>query len=121
VYDGTTFHRVIPGFVAQGGDPQSKTLPPGDPRIGYGTSGEDVPDDFNNGLKHLTGSVALAHDDRANSSNCQFYICLAPQPTLDGRYIVFGQVLVGMEVVQQLAPTASGGTPDKILKATVVE
>jgi cyclophilin family peptidyl-prolyl cis-trans isomerase len=122
VYDGTTFHRVIPGFVAQGGDPQSKTLPAGDPRIGYGISGDDVPDDeFGNGLKHLAGSVALAHDDRVNSSNCQFYICLAAQPSLDARYIVFGHVLEGMEVVLRFAATDGAATPDKILKVTVAE
>jgi peptidyl-prolyl cis-trans isomerase B (cyclophilin B) len=120
-YDGTTFHRVIPNFVAQGGDPQSKTLPVGDPRIGYGTSGEDVPDDFANHLKHLQGSVALAHDGRANSSNCQFYICLAAQPSLDDRYIVFGHVLSGLDVALALAPTDAGGTPDKITKATLLE
>ncbi|MDB5099078.1 MAG: peptidyl-prolyl cis-trans isomerase [Cyanobacteria bacterium RYN_339] len=121
VYDGTTFHRVIPNFVAQGGDPQSKTLPVGDPRIGYGTSGDDVPDAFANGLKHLVGSVALAHDARANSSNCQFYICLAAQPSLDDRYIVFGHVLAGLAVAQALNPTETGGAPDKITKATMVE
>jgi cyclophilin family peptidyl-prolyl cis-trans isomerase len=116
VYDGTTFHRVIPGFVAQGGDPLSRTLPAGDPRIGTGTSGDPVPDDFKNGLKHLAGAVAFAHSSAPNSSNSQFYVCFDRLESLDDQYIVFGQVTAGFDAVQRLTPTGKG-TPDKILKA----
>jgi cyclophilin family peptidyl-prolyl cis-trans isomerase len=115
LYDGTTFHRVIPGFVAQGGDPLSRTLPAGDPRIGTGTSGDPVPDDFKNGLKHLPGAVAFAHSSAPNSSNSQFYVCFDRLESLDDQYIVFGQVTAGFDAVQRLTPTGKG-TPDKILK-----
>jgi cyclophilin family peptidyl-prolyl cis-trans isomerase len=120
-YVGTTFHRVIPGFVAQGGDPLSATLPAGDPHIGTGHTGDAVPDDFANGLKHLPGAVAFAHSSAANSSYSQFYVCLDRLPSLDGGYTVFGQVTAGFDAVQRLTPTSSGKTPDKILRTTVEE
>lgn len=122
IYDGTTFHRVIPSFVAQGGDPNSKLYPFTDARIGSGGWGDPVPDtEFTNGLHHLKGSVAFAHSGQANSSYVQFYICLAPQPSLDGKYIVFGQVTKGFDAVLRLKATQPGANavqPDVIRKAT---
>ena len=91
-YDGLTFHRVVPGFVVQGGDPK------GD---GTGDAGYKINAEFND-RPHLTGTVAMARSTDPNSASCQFYICLGPQPDLDKNYTVFGQVVEGMEVVQEI-------------------
>lgn len=126
-YEQTTFHRVVPGFVAQGGDHLSKTLPPTDPSIGTGQYGDPVPDDFRNGLKHLPGALAYAHSSAPNSSYSQFYIALQRVAFLDGGYTVFGQVIAGWDTVQKLTFTydassrPTGATPDRILKVTVSE
>jgi peptidyl-prolyl cis-trans isomerase B (cyclophilin B) len=119
VYNGTTFHRVIPGFMAQGGDPLSKKLPAGDPSIGTGGSGKNIPDEFSTKVKHLTGSLAMAHSGMPNSASTQFYVCYVPQPRLDGQYCVFGQVTKGMDVVEKLNASAEGVKPDKMIKLTV--
>lgn len=91
-YDNLTFHRVVPGFVAQGGDPK------GD---GTGGPGYTVKAEFNQ-RKHLRGTVAMARAAHPDSAGSQFYICLAPQPSLDGKYTVFGQVTSGMEHVDKI-------------------
>lgn len=91
-YNGLTFHRVVPGFVIQGGDPK------GD---GTGGSGVKLPAEFNN-KSHVTGTVAMARAADPNSADSQFYICLAPQPSLDGKYTVFGQVTEGLDVIQKV-------------------
>jgi len=91
-YDGLTFHRVVPGFVAQGGDPK------GD---GTGGPGYTLKAEFN-ARKHLRGAVAMARAAHPDSAGSQFYICFAPQPSLDGKYTVFGQVTAGMEVVDRI-------------------
>lgn len=119
-YDGTTFHRVIPGFVAQGGDPLSKTLKPGDPQIGTGGAEKTLEDEHGNGLKHLRGALAMAHSAAPNSASSQFYITYDAIPHLDGGYTIFGQVTKGMDVVDRLAPTESApGAPDKMLHVVV--
>lgn len=126
-YNGTTFHRVIPGFMAQGGDPLSKKLPPGNPQIGTGGSGHNIPDEFSPHLKHLTGTLAMAHASMPNSASSQFYICFAPAPFLDGQYTIFGQVIQGMNVVNKIQPTERNNMPlanvkpDRILKAEIVK
>jgi peptidyl-prolyl cis-trans isomerase B (cyclophilin B) len=91
-YDGLSFHRVVPGFVVQGGDPK------GD---GSGGPGYTIKDEFNS-RKHLTGTVAMARTPAPNSAGSQFYICLGPQPALDGKYTVFGQVIGGMDIVMKI-------------------
>ena len=91
-YDGLTFHRVVPGFVVQGGDPK------GD---GTGGPGYRLKAEFNS-RKHLRGTLAMARSQDPDSAGSQFYICLGPQPSLDGKYTVFGQVLSGMELVDQI-------------------
>jgi len=98
-YNGISFHRVIPGFVVQGGCPYTKD----DDRRndGLGGPGYNVNAEFNQ-KKHLRGTLAMARSQDPNSAGSQFYICLAPQPALDGQYTVFGQVLSGMEVVDQI-------------------
>jgi peptidyl-prolyl cis-trans isomerase B (cyclophilin B) len=108
-YNGLTFHRVVPGFVVQGGDPK------GD---GSGGPGYDVPAEISPAEKHLRGSVATARlGDAVNpdrkSSGSQFYICLEPQPPLDGQYTVFGGVIEGMDVVDKVQ------VGDKMKKVTL--
>jgi cyclophilin family peptidyl-prolyl cis-trans isomerase len=88
-YNGLKFHRVIEGFMAQGGDPK------GD---GTGGPGYNIRDEFNS-RKHIKGSVAMARTQMPNSAGSQFYICFEPQPHLDGQYTVFGQVIEGIDVV----------------------
>ncbi len=91
-YDGVTFHRVVPGFVVQGGDPTG---------TGRGGSGQKIPAEFNQ-RKHVTGTVAMARAQDPNSADSQFYITLSPQPHLDGKYTVFGQVIDGMDAVRAI-------------------
>ncbi|MDQ1328012.1 MAG: peptidyl-prolyl cis-trans isomerase [Candidatus Poribacteria bacterium] len=92
-YNNLTFHRVIPGFMAQGGDPQ------GD---GMGGPGYTIKDEFNT-RKHIAGTVAMARPpEPPDSAGSQFYICFEPQPHLDGQYTVFGQVIDGMDVVNKI-------------------
>lgn len=91
-YNGLAFHRVVPGFVVQGGDPK------GD---GTGGPGYTLKAEFNS-RKHLDGSVAMARAQHPDSAGSQFYICLGPQPFLDGKYTVFGQVTDGMDVVRKI-------------------
>ena len=91
-YDGLTFHRVVPGFVAQGGDPK------GD---GTGGPGYTLKAEFNK-RKHVRGTVAMARSQSPDSAGSQFYICFAPAPHLDNNYTVFGQVTSGMDVVDRI-------------------
>ncbi len=112
-YDGTPFHRVIEGFMAQGGDP-----------TGTGTSGSkygNLPAEFSRSAKFLRGTVGAARTGDPNSANSQFYIMFAPAPHLDGQYTVWGQVTEGMEHVDQIKRGSGGGgtvsNPDKIIKA----
>jgi len=101
-YDGLTFHRVIPGFMAQGGDPEG---------TGMGGPGFTLPAEFND-KKHVRGTVAMARTVDPNSAGSQFYICFAPQPHLDGQYTVFGQVIDGMDLIDGV----SNGTVMKKLR-----
>ncbi len=102
-YDGLTFHRVIAGFMAQGGDPDG---------TGMGGPGYSVKAEFNS-RKHLRGTVAMARSSNPDSAGSQFYICFAPQPHLDGQYTIFGQVVEGMDVVDQIKQG------DKMIKVSV--
>ena len=111
-YDGLVFHRVIDGFMAQGGDP-----------TGTGSGGSkypDLPAEFSTTAHFLRGTVGAARTQNPNSANSQFYICFAPAPFLDGQYTIWGQVVSGMEFVDQLKKGAgSSGSvtnPDKIIK-----
>ena len=97
-YDGTTFHRVEPGFVIQGGDPNTKT---GSGPAGTGGPGYNLKAEFNS-RPHLEGTVSMARSQNPDSAGSQFYICLGAQPFLDGQYTVFGQVLEGMDVVKAI-------------------
>ena len=109
-YDGTKFHRVIPGFMIQGGDPNTKS---GDPSTwGMGGPAERVPAEFND-VPHTPGILSMARAQDPNSAGSQFFIMHAKYPSLDGQYSVFGQVLEGMDVVDKIAttPTQPGDRP----------
>ncbi len=98
-YDGCTFHRVIPGFMIQGGDPNSKD---GDrANDGAGGPGYNINAEFNN-RKHLRGTLSMARSQDPNSAGSQFFICVKDQPRLDGQYTVFGQVIQGLDAVDQI-------------------
>ena len=112
-YNGTIFHRVIPGFMIQGGDPNTK----GENKASYGTGGyaakyygiglEDdsktwsLPAEFNN-IKHTRGILSMARSNDPNSGGSQFFICAANVPHLNGKYTVFGQVVDGLEIIDQI-------------------
>jgi peptidyl-prolyl cis-trans isomerase B (cyclophilin B) len=105
-YNGLKFHRVIADFVAQGGDPLTRDLSVADIRAGIGGAGTGGPGwnqkaEFN-ARKHETGTLAMARSREVDSAGSQFYICLAPQPSLDGQYTVFGKVSEGMDVVMTI-------------------
>ncbi len=109
-YDGLIFHRVVDGFVVQGGDPRGN---------GTGGPGYTIDAEFND-RHHKAGTVAMARGSAPDSAGSQFYICLAPQPMLDGRYTVFGQVIEGMDVVREIGK-AKTGARDKPEKDQVME
>ena len=91
-YDGLPFHRVIPGFMAQTGDPQGN---------GSGGSGQQLKAEFSR-EQHLRGTVSMARASDPNSADSQFFICFAPSPFLDGQYTVWGRVVSGMEFVDKI-------------------
>ena len=91
-YNGLTFHRVVPKFLIQGGDPAGN---------GTGGSGLPIPAEFNE-KKHGAGTVGMARLRDPDSADSQFYICLEPQPFLDGKYTVFGQVVDGLDVLPKI-------------------
>ena len=100
-YDGQLFHRVEPKFVVQTGDPQSKTLKPGDPKLGTGGPGYTIKAEFNK-RPHERGVIAMARTQDPDSAGSQFYITLAPANFLDGKYTVFGKVVSGMDAVDSI-------------------
>ncbi|HEY6049553.1 MAG TPA: peptidylprolyl isomerase [Sphingomicrobium sp.] len=107
-YDGLIFHRVIPGFMAQGGDP-----------TGTGQGGSDLPDlkaEFTP-VPFLRGTVGAARTDNPDTANSQFFIMFVPNPDLDGNYTVIGRVVKGMDAVDQIAPGEPPADPTKIVKA----
>jgi peptidylprolyl isomerase len=115
-YDGIVFHRVIPGFMAQTGDPN-----------GTGTGGSDLPDlkaEFS-GEKHKRGTLSMARSSSPHSANSQFFICFDNAPWLDNQYTVWGEVVEGMEHVDVIKKGgehnngAISGEPDKMLKVRV--
>jgi len=111
-YDGVVFHRVIPGFMAQTGDPK-----------GTGEGGSDLPNlpaEFSP-QPFQRGTLGMARTNDPNSANSQFFICLAPASFLDGKYTVFGQVTSGMDVVDKIkqgteANNGQVSNPDKIIR-----
>ena len=100
-YDGLIFHRVIPGFMIQGGDPKGIGI--GGP--GYSIKGEFYMNGFDNNLKHKRGVLSMARSSNPNSAGSQFFIMHEDAPHLDKQYAAFGKVTEGMEVVDQIANT----------------
>lgn len=98
-YDGTTFHRVVPGFVIQGGDPNTKSEDRS--KHGLGGPGYTLKAEFGN-MPHKRGTLSMARAADPDSAGSQFFICVADTPSLDGQYTVFGEVIEGMEVVDQI-------------------
>ena len=115
-YDGTPFHRVIEGFMAQGGDP-----------TGTGTGGSPLPNlraEFTNRYRFLRGTCGMARTSDPNTANSQFYIMFAPAPNLDNQYTIWGQVIAGMDAVDKIKRgSGSSGVvngPDRLLHARLV-
>jgi peptidylprolyl isomerase len=112
-YDGTPFHRVIPGFMAQGGDP-----------TGTGTGGSKYPDvagEFSTSARFVRGTVGMARSASPDSANSQFFIMFAPYPSLDGNYTIWGQVVSGMDVVDKIKAGSADDNgkvddPDRVIK-----
>ena len=109
-YNGTKFHRVIPGFMVQGGDPNTVSGSPS--TWGTGGSGKNVGGEFNS-VKHVRGIVSMARSNDPDSASSQFFIMVASYPSLDGKYSVFGQVTSGMDVADKIvgAPTSGQDRP----------
>jgi peptidyl-prolyl cis-trans isomerase B (cyclophilin B) len=99
-YDGTTFHRVIPDFMIQGGDPNSKS--PDRATHGKGGPGYAIPAEFSD-RPHKRGTLSMARGAQPDSAGSQFFICLSESPDLNGQYTVFGEVVSGMEVADRIA------------------
>lgn len=103
-YDGLIFHRVIKGFMIQGGCPQGKGI--GGP--GYSIKGEFSANGFKNNLKHTKGVISMARSQMMDSAGSQFFIMHEDSPFLDGQYAAFGKVVSGQDVVDEIATTATG-------------
>ncbi len=113
-YDGTTFHRIIPGFMVQGGDPTG---------TGRGNPGYRFEDEFTEHT-HVVGALSMANAG-PNTNGSQFFITYAPQHALDGKHSVFGQLIEGVDVLKQLTPRDPNQNPqfegDKIIRITIEE
>jgi peptidyl-prolyl cis-trans isomerase B (cyclophilin B) len=104
-YDGTTFHRVIPDFMIQGGDPNTKDLKASRDRHGTGGPGYSIKAEFND-TAHKRGVVSMARSSSPDSAGCQFFICVADSSFLDRQYTAFGRVVRGMEAADQIVSAA---------------
>ncbi len=121
-YDGLTFHRVIPGFMIQGGCPEGNGT--GGP--GHYIKGEFLANGVNNPIKHTRGVLSMARSGNPDSAGSQFFIMHADAPHLDGQYAAFGHVTEGIEVVDEIAAVKTDRrdmpkTPVRIRSITVVE
>jgi peptidyl-prolyl cis-trans isomerase B (cyclophilin B) len=113
-YDGTFFHRVIPGFMIQGGDPNTKTAASDANRYGGGGSGTNVKAEFND-TSHKRGIVSMARSSDPNSASSQFFIVVKDSTFLDGQYSAFGEVVSGLDVADKIvsAPRGANDLPNQ--------
>ena len=116
-YNGLIFHRVIKGFMIQGGDPEGTGM--GGP--GYSIKGEFKGNGFDNDLKHTAGVLSMARSMMPNSAGSQFFIMHKDSPHLDGDYAAFGKVIEGMDVVDKIAETPTNPFTDAPLKPQVMK
>ena len=118
LYNGTTFHRVVPKFVIQGGDPNTKS--PDRSKHGMGGPGYHLKAEFNN-KPHRRGTLSMARSAHPDSAGSQFFICVADAPFLDRQYTVFGEVAKGMEVVDKIVsqPRDGNDNPKDSIEMTV--
>ena len=120
-YDGLIFHRVIPGFMIQGGDPKGTGT--GGP--GYSIAGEFAANGFENNLSHERGVISMARAQHPDSAGSQFFIMHADYPALDGQYAAFGRVIEGIEAVDHVAGVETDAndrpTEDQVIKSIRVE
>lgn len=120
-YDGLIFHRVIKGFMIQGGCPQGTGM--GGP--GYSIKGEFTSNLFENNLKHKAGVISMARSQMSDSAGSQFFIMHQDAPHLDGQYAAFGKVIEGMEVVNEIAETqvdySDRPVYDQVIKSITVD
>lgn len=119
-YDRSTFHRVIPGFMIQGGDPNTRD--PGAPRERHGTGGPgySINAEFNDS-SHKRGIVSMARSPDVNSAGCQFFVCVADSLFLDGKYTAFARVVKGMDVADKIVsqPRDARDNPHERVEMTV--
>lgn len=118
-YNGTTFHRVIPGFMIQGGDPNSKS--PDKSTHGRGGPGYNIKAEFSS-VSHVRGIMSMARSAHPDSAGSQFFIMVAPSTHLDNQYTVFGKVKEGMEVVDKIvaAPRDSNDNPNERIEIKLI-
>ncbi len=107
-YNGTGFHRIMKGFMIQGGDPNSKN--PNAPDLGTGGPGYNINDEFNSHL-HVKGVLSMAHTDAPNSGGSQFFIMHGANAGLDGKFTAFGHLIAGMDVLDKIANSPTGPNP----------
>ncbi|HDZ61756.1 MAG TPA: peptidylprolyl isomerase [Nitrospirae bacterium] len=117
-YDGTTFHRVIPGFMIQGGDPNSKS--PDKSKHGMGSPGYTIKAEFNK-KPHKRGTLSMARSGHPDSAGSQFFICVADAAFLDGQYTAFGEVVSGLDAVDKIVsqPRDSNNNPNERIEMKV--
>lgn len=115
-YQGLTFHRIIPGFMIQGGCP----LGTGTGGPGYHIEGEFLSNGFNNPIKHERGVISMARAQSPNSAGSQFFIMHQDSPHLDGQYAAFGKVTKGFDIIDMIAQTPTG-FQDKPVNKVVIE
>lgn len=123
-YDGTAFHRIVKGFMIQGGDPLSKDA--NNPMVGTGDPGYKIKAEFNKN-SHQLGVISMARSQDPDSAGCQFFICLGDASFLDGKYTAFGKLIAGEDVLKKIGDTPThvgrGGeksVPDQRVEVTKI-